>query len=123
MNRSEFEAQIIAKASADPAYRARLLADPKAVISEELNTIKAGTALPPDITVTVLQETPRQLYLVLPVQPDTVGEVAVSPTETGVTPQGVGPVAATSAVVVVDVFSQSIYTSVQASQVVMVVVD
>ena len=61
MNRDEIERQIIAQASADPAFRQRLLADPKAALAELL-----GVALPPGMTITVMEEQPGQHILVLP---------------------------------------------------------
>ncbi|MBO3458670.1 NHLP leader peptide family RiPP precursor [Aetokthonos hydrillicola Thurmond2011] len=59
----EIEQCIKNKASIDPAYKQRLLNNPKAVISEEL-----GQQLPPDLTIQVLQQTPNHLYLLLPYQ-------------------------------------------------------
>ncbi len=44
MNRHEIETQLIDKASTDPAFRQRLLDDPKAALAEML-----GVALPPDV--------------------------------------------------------------------------
>ncbi|MCF4965706.1 NHLP leader peptide family RiPP precursor [Nostoc sp. CMAA1605] len=56
---------IIAKAIEDPAYKQRLLSDAKAVLAEEL-----GTELPEDLSIEVLQQSSKQLYLVLPVDID-----------------------------------------------------
>lgn len=64
MNRHEIESQLIEKASADPAFRQRLLDDPKAALADLL-----GVALPPGMTVTVLEEQPGHHYLVLPPAP------------------------------------------------------
>jgi Nitrile hydratase, alpha chain len=61
MNRHEIETRLIEQASADPAFRQRLLADPKSALAELL-----GVALPPGMTVTVLEEQPGQHILVLP---------------------------------------------------------
>ena len=56
----ELEAQVLAQAVQDPAFRARLLAEPKAVFAER------GLSIPPEIQIQVLQETAEQYYLVLP---------------------------------------------------------
>ncbi|MEI7606517.1 MAG: NHLP leader peptide family RiPP precursor [Rhodospirillaceae bacterium] len=121
MNRFEFETQIINKAFNDPAYHERLLKDPKGAISEELGKLKDGATLPDNVKVSVLQETPDQLYLVLPVNPKAAGEVDVSSAKIGVEPQSIG--AALVAVVVADVACQNIYVTIQPTPVVAVVVD
>jgi Nitrile hydratase, alpha chain len=64
MNRHEIESQLIERASADPAFRQRLLDDPKGAIADLL-----GVALPPGMSVTVLEEQPGQHILVLPPAP------------------------------------------------------
>jgi hypothetical protein len=68
--RQKVEAQIIAKAWQDAAFRARLLADPKAVYGEELAKIQPGATLPATLSIQVVEETPTTLYLVLPIDPD-----------------------------------------------------
>jgi hypothetical protein len=64
MNRHEIESQLIEKAGTDPAFRRHLLDDPKAAVADLL-----GVALPPGMTITVLEETPGHHYLVLPPTP------------------------------------------------------
>ncbi|MBD2387095.1 NHLP leader peptide family RiPP precursor [Cylindrospermum sp. FACHB-282] len=59
------EERIIAKAIEDPAYKQRLLSDAKAVLQEEL-----GASLSDDLTVQVLQQSPKHLYLLLPMDID-----------------------------------------------------
>jgi hypothetical protein len=56
----ELEAQVIARAVQDPAFRARLLADPRAVVSE------MGLSVPPEVQIQAVEETAGQYYLVLP---------------------------------------------------------
>jgi hypothetical protein len=56
----EVEAQVIAQAVQDPAYRARLLADPRAVFAE------MGLSIPPEVKIQAVEETAGQYYLVLP---------------------------------------------------------
>jgi Nitrile hydratase, alpha chain len=56
----DLEAQVIAQAVQDPAFRARLLAEPKAVFAA------MGLSIPPEVTIQVVQETAEQYYLVLP---------------------------------------------------------
>jgi len=69
MKRDEFEARMVQKAWQDPAYRKRLLANPRGVLSEELAKIKEGVAVPANVKVTVLEEKMDQIYLVIPVNP------------------------------------------------------
>ena len=61
MNRNEIETQLIEKASVDPAFRQRLLDNPKAAIADLLNVV-----LPPGMQITVLEQQPGQHILVLP---------------------------------------------------------
>jgi hypothetical protein len=60
----EIEAQVIAQAVQDPAYRARLLADPRVVFAD------LGLSVPPEVRIQALQETAEQYYLVLPAVAD-----------------------------------------------------
>ena len=57
---SQIERQVIAQALVDPAFRDRLMADPKAVMAEK------GLEIPADIQINVVKETPNTYYLVLP---------------------------------------------------------
>jgi len=56
----EIEAQVIAQAVQDAAFRARVVADPKSVFAE------MGLRIPPEIQIQAVQETAQQYYLVLP---------------------------------------------------------
>lgn len=53
-------ANVILRSWRDRAYKAALLASPKATLLE------AGMPIPPSTELTVLENTPEQLYLVLP---------------------------------------------------------
>ena len=53
----------VARAWSDNAYRERLLSDPKAALAE------VGAEPPPGIEVSVVENTPDRVHLVLPVQP------------------------------------------------------
>ena len=53
------------KAMQDEAFKQSLLAEPKAILSEEL-----GQAIPENVQVTVVEETVDTRYLVIPPQPD-----------------------------------------------------
>ena len=53
--------RLIEKALADDAFREKLLKDPKACIEEEF-----GVSVPEQVEVTVLEETPGKVFLVLP---------------------------------------------------------
>ncbi len=63
-SRAEIEARIIDQAERDPAFRQRLLQEPKAAVADLL-----GVTLPAGMSITVLEEQPGQHYLVLPPPP------------------------------------------------------
>jgi hypothetical protein len=52
--------RVLLKARQDPDYKAQLLQEPKAVLIAE------GLPIPESATVTLLENSPEQLYLVLP---------------------------------------------------------
>ncbi len=54
-------AQLIARAANDPALRAEMLADPKAVIARE-----TGLVIPEESNVSVFEQTANKAYFVLP---------------------------------------------------------
>jgi hypothetical protein len=56
--------ELIAKATEDPEFRERLKADPRATFAHEF-----ATTIPDDLEITVLEETPKHAYIVLPVPP------------------------------------------------------
>ncbi|MDP4099026.1 NHLP leader peptide family RiPP precursor [Paenibacillus sp. P96] len=56
--------QLIQKAWEDQAFREKLMQDPKAAIRELL-----GVVIPDHIQLKTVQETPDQLYLVIPPDP------------------------------------------------------
>ena len=56
----DLEAQVVARAVQDPAYRARLLADSRAAFAE------LGLSIPPEVKIQAVEETAGQYYLVLP---------------------------------------------------------
>jgi len=68
--------KLTTQALADPGFRAELVADPRRVI-ETL----AGGRLPETVAVQVLEESPEELFLVLPYQP-AQGELADQDLET-----------------------------------------
>lgn len=57
----ELRVQIMERASTDMDFRARLIADPKAALRDDL-----GLALADDAEITVVEETPKHVTLVLP---------------------------------------------------------
>lgn len=75
-NRKDLEAQLIEKAWQDEAFRQELLRHPKAVIEAGL-----GKKLPSDLQITVLEETPNLIYLVLPANPDSLTDQDLSAEE------------------------------------------
>ncbi|MEO0670057.1 MAG: NHLP leader peptide family RiPP precursor [Pseudomonadota bacterium] len=79
MTRRDLEAKIIANAWRDPAYRKRLEADPKAVVSEELKKVDPSIELPDSLKVNVHQEDADTFHLVLPRDPRDLKVVDVVP--------------------------------------------
>ncbi|RPI21248.1 MAG: NHLP leader peptide family natural product precursor [Acidobacteria bacterium] len=60
-SRQEAEREIVKKATADPAFRAALLANPKKALSDAF-----GIRTPDSFELNVMQETASHAYLVLP---------------------------------------------------------
>jgi hypothetical protein len=78
--RAQLERRVVHRAWADPDYRAWLLADPRAALEKEL-----GFPLPEGFELTVVEERPDHLCLVLPVDMSAFDAEAVW-TMTGVQP-------------------------------------
>lgn len=70
--REAIERRIIARAASDPAFRARLLDDPRAAVGELL-----GVDVPERIEVTVVEERPDRICVVLPVDLSGIGHDAI----------------------------------------------
>ncbi|MEM7554361.1 MAG: NHLP leader peptide family RiPP precursor [Cyanobacteria bacterium P01_A01_bin.84] len=64
-NREEFAASLITKAWQDENFKKELMSNPKAVIQRE-----TGQEVPDGIKVTILEETPNQVYFVIPNKPN-----------------------------------------------------
>lgn len=77
MNRQDLEVRMIAKAWRDPAYEAKLLADPKAALQAELKTVDPSIELPADMTVAVHPEDENTYHIVIPRNPAEIGSGAV----------------------------------------------
>ena len=58
---TEMQSHVIARATEDEAFRARLLSDPKGAVEEELNLV-----IPEGFTVEVHEESGTTAHLVLP---------------------------------------------------------
>jgi hypothetical protein len=56
--------ELITKATEDQEFRDQLKADPRVTVGHEF-----GSQIPEDFEITVLEETPKHAYIVLPVQP------------------------------------------------------
>ncbi len=66
--------QIVARAWEDPAFKQELLNNPKAVLAE------AGVEVPDNVDLKILEETPNNLYLIVP--KEAVSETAVEEEKT-----------------------------------------
>jgi hypothetical protein len=62
--RKDLEIHLITRALKDESFRAELIANPKAVIEQEI-----GSKLPDELEITVLEETADTIYMVLPCNP------------------------------------------------------
>ena len=71
--RQDFERDVIARARADAAFRADLIADPRAAIRKAY-----GLELPPSVELRVVEETPSVFYLVLPLSSQALTDEQVS---------------------------------------------
>ena len=60
--------KVVAKAWSDQAFKERLQAEPRAVLKE------FGIVVPEDLTVKVLEDTPKEVRLILPEQPVELSE-------------------------------------------------
>lgn len=60
MSRREVEDYLIERSHVDPAFRKRLLTDPKALL------VELGLPVGPEVQVHVLEEQPGTFYVVLP---------------------------------------------------------
>ncbi len=73
----ELENQLIAKAWQDEAFKEELLRNPRETFIRELQL----QGFPDTIDVQVLEETPKTLYLVLPMKPDVADNGELSDAE------------------------------------------
>lgn len=64
MSLDTLKVKIIQKAWKDPEFKARLLAEPKKALQESF-----GIAVPEDIKLLAVEETPSNYYLVIPPNP------------------------------------------------------
>jgi Nitrile hydratase, alpha chain len=55
--------KVVAKAWSDPAFKSKLMADPKAALSD------AGVKVPADLTIKVVENTSKVFHLVIPEPP------------------------------------------------------
>lgn len=69
MDRKQFEARLVAKAWKDEKFLHALKTDPRGTLLAELEALHSAAALPANVRVTVLEETPEQVYLVIPNRP------------------------------------------------------
>jgi len=56
-------ARLVAKAWSDPAFKTRLLSDPKAAMAA------VGITVPDGVGIRVVEDTPNVAHLVIPIQP------------------------------------------------------
>ncbi len=70
--RAELERRIVSRALRDPEFRARLVANPREAVAEEL-----GVDLPERLEVVVVEERPDRIAIVLPLDLGGLGPDAV----------------------------------------------
>lgn len=61
--------RLLERAQRDPAFRAELIATPKAVVEREL-----GIDLPEGTEIRVVEEQPNELYIILPAESDDLSD-------------------------------------------------
>ena len=61
MTRQDIEGHLVTKATSDPAFRAALLANPRAALDQEI-----GLSVPADFQLKVIEESANSMCLVLP---------------------------------------------------------
>jgi hypothetical protein len=66
--RREIHAELVERAMKDEAFRQELMSNPRGVLEREF-----GVTIPETVQVSVLEESPRNLYLVLPSAPPGTG--------------------------------------------------
>jgi ethanolamine utilization microcompartment shell protein EutS len=69
LSRNDVERILAERASRDEEFRAELLANPKEVIAREFGIGE----MPEDLAIHVIQETPNEIYIVLPSDPQLEG--------------------------------------------------
>lgn len=67
--RRDLETRIVTRAWREPAYKQRLLKDPKGVLEDELRSLDPTIRLPSDLKVAVHEESANAYHLVLPRNP------------------------------------------------------
>jgi hypothetical protein len=72
-------AQIVAKAWADPAFKAKLLADPMTALKE------AGHTVPEGLVVKTVENTGKLVYLVVPAKPKELSDAQLDAMAGGIT--------------------------------------
>jgi hypothetical protein len=73
--------KIIAKAWRDPAFKAKLLADPHAALKD------AGISVPPGVTVKVVENTGTHVHIVLPPKPTRLSDEELDKVSAGLSPE------------------------------------
>jgi hypothetical protein len=68
MNHSDLKAKILQQAAKDPAFREALKANPRQALSS------LSIPIPADLELSVVEESPTHLYLVLPVESSELSE-------------------------------------------------
>lgn len=63
--RTELQQKILEKAMKDEAFKKELMANPKEALKKEFNI-----EVPQDIDIKVLEETQKQVYVVIPASPE-----------------------------------------------------
>ncbi|SHH98089.1 NHLP leader peptide family RiPP precursor [Desulfosporosinus lacus] len=84
----EFHNELIVKALKDESFRQELLANPKAVVEQEMGKLKEGSKLPAGLEVKVIQQPANALYLVLPTMPEELSDEALDNVAGGRTTTG-----------------------------------
>lgn len=63
-SRGEIHDQLVSRAQQDPDFRQQLLSNPAAALETQL-----GTSIPEGVNIRVVEESPQEVYVVLPAAP------------------------------------------------------